>query len=113
MIVIMTVCHFITFGVVVKQHIKMRSLAFPADDATNSIISAFKSATRILAITLSYLVLYLPLMFSAFLPVPFYPLWAFCSFWIAVSQTFWTCVFYLAFSKDAWQGIKELFQRNE
>ena len=113
MIFIMTVCHLITFGVVVKQHIKMRSLMLPAEHATNPIIAAFKSAKRILAITLSYLVLYLPLMFNSFLPVPFYPLWAFCTFWIAVSQTFWTCVFYLAFSKDAWQGIKSLFRRNE
>ena len=109
MLFIMTICHLITFGVVVKQQIKMRSLLLRADHVTNPIIAALKSAKRILAITLSYMILYLPSVFVAYLPLPFYPRLAFSTFWMAVSQTFWTCMFYLAFSKDAWQGIKSLF----
>ena len=111
MILIMVICHLITFGAVVKQQIKMRSLVLPGEQVTNPIIAAFKSAKRILAISLTYLALYLPSMFVIYLPVPYYPLLAFFTYWMALSQNFWTCVFYLAFSKDAWKEIKRLFQK--
>ena len=96
MILIMVVCHGLIFGVVIKQQIKQRSMVAPGMvTQPNAVLAVFKSAKRILAVSLTYLVFY-----SVALVVLFcFPgdNTAFFSSWFAYSQGIWNSLFYLAF----------------
>ena len=108
MIAILAICHMIIFTIVIKQQIKIRVNIGSEGDRSgpNAILAAFKSAKRILAVTLTYLLLYVTGIVAHY-AVPNETA-NFFIFWLAYSQSIWNSIFYLACSKEAWCQLKAI-----
>ena len=107
MLALMVVCHVIMFVVVVRQHVKMRKLvATSSEHAPSPVLLAMKSAKKILALTVTYIVLNIARFIGVYVKNSHA---RFFFMWINYSQSFWNSVFYLTFSAAAWRGIKRLF----
>ena len=106
-VIILTVCHIIIFMAVIKQQIKTRTQTGADNAAPNAFLAAFKSAKRILAVTLTYLILYPTASLAMYFI--FDPKAIFVCFWMAYSQGIFNSMFYLMFSKEAKKELKSLF----
>ena len=108
MIAILVICHLIIFTVVIKQQIKIRvNIGSESSDSTpNAILAAFRSAKRLLAVTSTYLILYVTAIIANGVITD--KTANFFIFWLAYSQSIWNCVFYLAFSREAWCQLKAI-----
>ena len=103
----MIVCHLIIFIVVVRQHVKMRTLVnVGPDQPPNPVLLALKSAKKILAITLSHLIQFIVSFIGVFLVNK--ENGRFFCVWISYSQSVWNGFCFLAFSKDTRQSLKKL-----
>ena len=96
--------------VVVRQHIKIRKLVSTTGQSPNPVLLAAKSAKKILAITITYIVLNTARFLGVYLKDQHV---RFFFMWINYSQGMWNTVFYLTFSNAAWREIKSLFCKRE
>ena len=107
LLIILTACHIVIFITVIKQQIKMRTQTGAESAAPNAFLAAFKSAKRILAVTLTYLILYpigtLATVFTSD------PLARFLCMWLAYSQGILNSLFYMLFSKEVKKELRSLF----
>ena len=106
LIIILIVSHMIIFVAVIKQQVKMRTQTGADNMAPNAFLAALRSAKRILAVTMTYMILYpTSLLTMYFLPNPMVIL---ICFWLASTQGILNCVFYMIFSTEARKELRLL-----